>query len=310
MKKLPQHVWLCVLLLPLLASGSKAQSSKEPPSDWTITLDVEQVLLTVAVRDRAGRHVPDLEESAFRVYEDGKRQRLDYFSRQDIPVTVGLLVDNSRSMRSKHSEVLAAALAFVHGSNPGDEMFVVNFNERVRFGLPNSLPFTADPQLLRQALVSVVLDGQTALYDAIGLGLDHLEQGSRDKEVLLVISDGGDNASRLKLKELLARIERTSALIYTVGVYDDANVERNLPALKKIARASGGAAYFPSRVADMAGVCKEIANDIRSQYTIAYKSANSSDDVSFRRIRVTAKSPEGRKLRVRTRPGYSRKLAP
>jgi VWFA-related protein len=268
------------------------------------------VVLTVAVRDRAGRHVPDLEESAFQVYEEGKRQQPEYFSRQDIPVTVGLLIDNSRSMRSKHSEVLAAASAFIQGSHAGDEMFVVNFNERARFGLPNSLPFTADPQLLRQALASVVLDGQTALYDAIGLGLDHLEQGSRDKDVLLVISDGGDNASRLKLKDLLARIERTSVLIYTVGVYDGANEDRNLPALKKIARASGGAAYFPSRVADIVGVCKEIANDIRSQYTIAYRSAAAGDDVSFRRIRVTAKSPEGRKLRVRTRPGYSRKPAP
>lgn len=302
MNRLPQHLWL--LLLLFLPSSASGQGDRDPPRDWTIRLDVEQVLLTVAVRDPAGRHVPDLSESAFRVFEDGKQQDIDYFSQQDIPVTVGLVIDNSRSMRGKHNEVLAASLAFVRGSNPADEMFVVNFNENIRFGLPETVPFTSDPVILRKALAGVVLDGQTALYDAVDLSLDHLELGKREKEVLLVVSDGGDNASRVKLRDLLSRIERADVLIYVVGIYDYMSEQSNPSALKKMARASGGAAYFPSRIEEVNGICEEIANDIRSQYTIAYKSAAASEGDSFRRIRVTAKDPDGRKLRVRTRPGY------
>ncbi len=286
----------------LIAINSSAQTDPTR-DDWTIRLDVEQVLLTAAVRDPSGRHVPDLEQDAFRVYEDGKLQEIEYFSHEDIPVTVGLLIDNSRSMRGKHSEVLAAALAFIRGSNPEDEMFVVNFNENVRFSLPDSLRFSADPAVLRQALASVVLDGQTALYDAVGRSIDHLELGGRQKKVLLVVSDGGDNASSVSLKELLSRIERENALIYAIGIYDGVNEDRNPGALKKMARASGGAAYFPKRIDEVNHICEEIANDIRSQYTIAYKSASAHDD-AFRKIRLTAKSPDGRKLRVRTRPGY------
>jgi VWFA-related protein len=292
------------LVLLLAAPILFAQDQQAAQSDWTIRLDVEQVLLNLAVRDPSGRHVPDLEERAFQVFEDGKRQQIEYFSREDVPVTAGLLIDNSRSMRGKHNEVIAAALAFVRGSNPADEVFVVNFNENVRFSLPDSMPFTADTAVLRQALAAVVLDGQTALYDAVGLGLQHLDRGRHQKHVLLVISDGGDNASSLGLKDLVSQIERTSALVYTVGIYDGVNVERNPSALKKMARASGGASYFPDRIEDVIGICEEIANDVRSQYTIAYKSAAAADADSFRRVRVTARSPKGRKLKVRTRPGY------
>ena len=302
MNLLPQFCWRRLYILPLLAACAFGQSN-EDPANWKISLDVEQVLLTVSVRDRAGRHVPQLMEDAFRVDEDGKQQRIEYFSREDIPVTVGLLIDNSRSMRHKHREVMTAALAFIQQSNPEDEMFVVNFNEQPRFGLPDSLDFAASPEVLSRALASVDLDGQTALYDAIGSGLDHLGRGRWEKDVLLVVSDGGDNASKMEFGDLLARIERSTALIYTIGIYDEANEDSNPGVLKKIARMSGGGAYFPTRMEDVRGICEEIANDIRSQYTIAYKSANSNSG-SYRKIRVTAKSPQGKKLVVRTRAGY------
>jgi VWFA-related protein len=214
-----------------------------------------------------------------------------------------LLIDNSRSMRNKHREVLAAAIAFIQQSNPEDEMFVVNFNEQPRFGLPDSLDFAASPEVLTRALASVELDGQTALYDAIGSGLAHLDLGKWEKNVLLVVSDGGDNASKMEFIDLLVRIERSPALIYTIGIYDDANEDSNPAVLKKIARVSGGAAYFPTQSQDVSAICEEIANDIRSQYTIAYKSANSSSG-SYRKIRVTAKTPQGKKLVVRARSGY------
>jgi VWFA-related protein len=303
MNALPQFCWRRLYILSLLAACAFGQASDDPLSNWKISLDVEQVLLTVSVRDRAGRHVPQLTESAFRVDEDGKQQRIEYFSREDIPVTVGLLIDNSRSMRNKHREVLTAAVAFIQQSNPEDEMFVVNFNEQPRFGLPDSLDFAASPEVLKRALASVELDGQTALYDAIDEGMDHLDRGKWEKDVLLVVSDGGDNASKMEFRDLLARVERSTALIYTIGIYDDGNEDRNPGVLKEIARASGAGAFFPTQIQDVISICEEIANDIRSQYTIAYKSANSSGG-SYRKLRVTAKSPHGKNLVVRARSGY------
>lgn len=278
----------------LAAAGGVAQ---------TISVDVSLVVLHVSARDSRGRFVAGLEKENLRVFEDGKLQTIRFFEHEDAPVSAGLIVDNSTSMRRKRSDVTAAALAFARSSNPRDEVFVVNFNERASLGLPAGEPFTADPAALERALGSVPAHGQTALYDAIELGLDHLKKATRDRKVLIVISDGGDNASRRTLPEVLAETARADVSIYTIGLFDESDSDRNAAVLKTIARATGGECFLPEETAGVVPICERIAAEIRSQYTVAYVPSDTALD-GYRKIRVTATNPHGGKVFVRTREGY------
>lgn len=301
-------VLFVVIALPALARAqisSPSQSSQDDP--YTISVSVNMVVLSATAEDHKHIPVSGLGKEDFQVYEDGVLQQIKQFSHEDIPVTVGLVIDNSGSMGPKRAHVIAAALAFARSSNPKDQMFVVNFNENVSFGLPANTPFTDQVDQLEVALSRIRTKGETALYDALAAALEHLRKGTRDKKVLIVISDGGDNASRHKLADIMALAGQPDATIYTIGIFDDQDADRNPAVLKRLAKDTGGEAFLPEALKDVAPICERIAHDIRNQYTIAYVSTNKKRDGAYRVIQVKASAPGRGQLRVRTRIGY---LAP
>jgi len=286
-----------------MAASPAAGQGQEP---FSISVDVNLVVLQASVHDRRGRDVLSLRQRDFALYEDDVRQTIRLFRREDAPVTVGLVVDHSGSMRGKLGDVTAAAKMFARSSNPRDEMFVVNFNEKVFHGLTGARQFTDQPRELEEAIARAPADGQTALYDAIAAGLERLGAGQWDKKVLVVISDGGDNASKVNtLVSITAMAERSNAVIYTVGIFEKNDPDANPGVLRRLAERSGGESFFPEEPGEMQGISEHIAHDIRSQYTIGYAPNNIKPDGAHRSIRLTAKAPgSGEKLRVRTRKGY------
>ena len=291
-------------LIYLIAGQYLPGQTGPTPGDPTISVNVNLVVLHATVLDRKGGFVSDLQKDDFRVYENGAPQAIRVFDHEDVPVAVGLAVDNSGSMSRKRKDVTTAALAFVRSSNPRDEMFVVNFNERVTFGLPDTQLFSASAGELEGALNGVPANGRTALYDAIEAGLNHLKKATLDKKVMIAISDGGDNASHYKLGQVLEDAGRSDAIIYMVGLFDEAEEGRNPGVLRKIARATGGEAFLPDETSQVVPICEQIAADIRNQYTIGYIPSNEKLDSSQRTIKVTATGRHGEKLLVRTRAGY------
>ena len=261
------------------------------------------MVLQATVRDRAGHTVSGLGEHDFEVYEDGALQSIRLFRHEDTPVTIGLVVDHSGSMREKLGEVTAAARTFVRASNPEDQMFVVNFNEDVSLGLPGGTRFSNSADELGSAIWSAPAVGATALYDAVIEALQGLEKGEREKKALIVISDGGDNASKSSLDRVLRMAEESSAVIYTIGVFSEDDPDRNSKVLNRLAHETGGEAFFPSKPSETVEICERIARDVREQYTIGYSSMNGKPG-AYHAIRVTARSKEHGKLSVRTRAGY------
>jgi Ca-activated chloride channel homolog len=292
-----------ILLVFFLAAVPQDRSEKE----FTIAVDVDLVVFNVTVTDGKGRQVSGLKPADFHIVEENRLQDIKLFSAEDVPASVGLIIDNSGSMREKHADVANAALAFADASNREDEMFVVKFNERVYFGLPPSIRFTNDHDAIRSALLRTPPAGLTALYDALAVGIEHLKSGTRDRKALVVLSDGGDNSSRNRLDDVLEVAKRSSATIYTIGIYDPADMDRNPGVLRKIAAQTGGRAYFPNSLNDLEQVWRDIAGGIRSQYTIGYHSSNSNRDGTFRKVKISAGRNGGRGLRVTARDGY---LAP
>ena len=295
---------LAVVIFAAIVPSSHAQS--QPPAMYQISVDVDLVVLPVTVRDRQGRNVSDLRESDFKVYEDGVLQSIRLFRHEDIPVIAGLLVDHSGSMRPNIAEVITAARAFVRSSNPEDRMFVVNFNETVSLGLPAAVGFTADPDQLERAIWRAPAVGETALYDAIVKALAKLQTGGLDKKVLVIISDGADNASSHSLAQALEMAERSSAIIYTVGLFAPDDRDANPKVLRRLAQETGGEAFFPDQPGAVTEICERIARDIRNQYSIGYVSADAQRDGVYRVIRVSAQASGHGKLFARTRSGYIR----
>jgi Ca-activated chloride channel homolog len=270
---------------------------------YTIAVDVDLVVFNVTVTDGRGRQVSGLRASDFVVREQNRPQNITFFAAEDGPASIGLIIDNSGSMLDKRVDVVNAALAFTGASNPEDETFVVNFNENVSLALPPSIPFTSDRNEIRTALLKTRPTGMTALYDALAAGIAHLQSSSRDHKALVVLSDGGDNASRLSLDQVLELSQRSRATIYTIGIYDEADQDRNPRVLRRLADSSGGRAYFPSSIRNMDRVWQEIAGQIRSQYTIGYHSTNLNRDGKYRKVKISA-SRNRQGLRVTTRDGY------
>ena len=300
-----------LLVLISLSNWARTQepspSPSRPSDEYTIKVDVDMVVLGATAQDHKSILVSGLNKDDFKVYEDGVLQPIKYFSHEDVPVTVGLVVDNSGSMTPKRPDVIAAALAFARSSNPQDQMFVVSFNEKVSFGLPGNTAFTDQVAQLQVALSRIAADGETALYDAVAVALEHLKKGDRDKKVLIVVSDGGDNASKHKLTEIIALVGQPNAIIYTIGLFDDQDADRNPDVLKRLAKETGGKAFLPESLKDVIPICERIAHDIRNQYTIAYVPTNRKRDGTYRAIQVKASAPGSGRLSVRTRTGY---LAP
>lgn len=268
------------------------------------------MVLHATVTNERGEFVPGLTGQNFRVFEDKVEQKISVFTRDDIPVTMGLVIDNSGSMREKRAQVNAAALTFVETSNPQDEAFVVNFNDE--YYLDTNEDFTSDRQELNDALSRIDARGSTALYDAIIGSLDHLKKGHKDKRVLLVITDGDDDASRSSFAETVKEAEQSNAAIYAIGVFSDDDrknnkrmVRRSKKDLTTLAEATGGVAYFPDTLDQVQPVCVQVARDIRNQYTIGYYPTNTAKDGTFRTVKVELIPPKGLgKLTVRTRSGY------
>jgi Ca-activated chloride channel family protein len=292
-------LFIALLVLPRGLPG-QTDSAKSP----TISVDVNLVVLPATVRDQQGQFVSGLQKDDFRVFENHQPQQIRLFQQGDVPVSAGLLVDDSASMESKRKDVLAAALAFVKSSNPQDQMFVVDFNDKIALGLPNTELFSTSASELEAALNGVPARGRTALYDAIEAGLNHLKRASRDKKVLIAITDGGDNASHHKLKEVLEDAARSNVMIYAIGLIDEHNGDQNPGFLRKITRITGGEAFFPGETSDIATICTHIAEDIRRQYTIGYVPTAENLDNAYRSIRVTARDLKHGRLLVRTRAGY------
>jgi VWFA-related protein len=262
----------------------------------------EVVLVHVSVLDGKSHLVSGLPEQSFKVFENDQPQTITFFHNQDNPVTVGLVLDCSTSMQRKRDAVIAAGLAFAQSSHPADELFTVNFNEAVWSGLPAAIPFTNDVNQLREALQRSSARGKTALFDAVRFGLNHLGKGQRQKKVLILVSDGGDNASTSTFDDVLRAAQATDAVIYAVSLSDQYDSNANPDVLRKLTRATGGKAYFPDNPKDSTAVLAQIANDIRSGYTIGYVPPSTGD--GYRKIRVEARTPDGRSLSVRARPGY------
>ncbi|MGD1158284.1 MAG: VWA domain-containing protein [Terriglobia bacterium] len=299
-------VSLCLLIiLPGVARPQEASTSElRQVNPYKISVSVDSVVLHATVQNHKGTPVSGLSKDDFQVYEDGALQQIEYYSHEDIPVTVGLVVDNSGSMGPKRPEVIAAAMAFARSSNPQDQMFVVNFNERVSFGLPIDKPFTDQTAQLQVALSRIIANGETALYDALAVALEHLKKGNRDKKVLIVVSDGGDNASKHTLAQVLAMAGQSDAIIYTIDIYVEEDLDRNPNALRRLAKATGGEAFLVESLPEVVPICERIAHDIRSQYTLAYAPANRKQDGTYRVIHVKAAAPGQGRLSVRTRAGY------
>ncbi len=317
-------ILLCAIVL--LASPASAQlpvpSPPPPPPPGqvsnsgkqgsSIKVDVNLVVLHTTVLDDRQRFADGLKQESFRVFEDKVEQKLSVFKREDVPVSMGLVIDNSGSMREKRPRVNEAALTLVQASNPRDEAFVVNFNDD--FYLDLDKDFTSSIPELKEALERIDSRGSTALRDAIIGSLDHLKKGSKDKKVLLVVTDGEDNASHNSLEKTLREIQKTDTVIYTIGLLGSEGkkeAKRAKKVLQEIAAASGGVAYFPENVEDVHSICEQVAHDIRNQYTLAYYPSNTNRDGSFRAVSVEVIPPRGRgKLMARTRNGYYAPSAP
>jgi VWFA-related protein len=262
----------------------------------------ERVVLHTTVVDKNDHVVTDLARDDFKVFEDDVPQEILEFFREDVPVSLGIMVDNSGSMRDKRMKVNTAALDFVKASNPEDEVFIVNFNDEPFL----DSPFTKSQERLQDALQRIDSRGGTALYDATSVSLDYLEEeGKHDKKVLLIITDGEDNASRGTLEKLVRRLQESNTMIYAVGLLseeDRRSAKRAQRAIRHITRATGGASYFPDSTDDVHALTQQIAHAIRNQYIVIYR-PDENKQPGFRRVRV-ALVGKARKYDVRHRPGY------
>lgn len=273
----------------------------------TLKANTDLVVLHVAVLDGKSRFVAGIPEDRFKIYEDGVPQTIRIFTNEDRTTTIGLVIDNSGSMQNKRADVMTAGLAFARASNPLDEFFVVHFNERVWVGVPEGAPVMRGPEVLTEALSHIGAYGRTALYDAVERGLQHLSGANNSHRVLVIVSDGGDNASAMSFERLLQHAQQTNTVIYTIGLFDEASRDRNPRMLKELAAATGGEAFLPGSVRGATAVLERIASDIRSTYLVGYEPTNAIRDGKYRKVQVVVDDAGLGKLKVRARAGY---LAP
>lgn len=318
---------VALLALGLLAAGQNPQGPPQnPPSPQTpsqpsqtpdqpgrapdanqdgvfvFRAEVQEVQLHATVVDERQRLVTDLGRDAFTVFEDGQPQRITSFRHEDIPVALGIVIDNSGSMRDKRPAVNQAAMNLVKASNPKDEVFVVNFNDEYYL----DQDFTAEIIRLQEALERIESRGGTAVYDAVVASADHLKRSAKlEKRVLLVVTDGEDNSSRESLEQAVRRLEdENGPTVYTIGILGGERQRRARRALTEMAERTGGVAFFPKDLSEVDEISRQVARDIRNQYTIGYKPTNPQSRGGYRTVKVEARARGYGKLQVRTRSGY------
>jgi len=289
------------------AIAPSAGVTKGDKGQFTLQRDVEEVVLSATVIDDHGRLIDNLQKDNFKVYEDSVPQTIASFAHQDIPISLAILVDNSGSMRTKRQAVNEAALDLVKASNPQDETVIVNFADEAY----QDTDLTASIPKLQEGLSHIESKGGTALYDAVIASADYLSKNAkRPKQVILIITDGEDNASGSSLEETVRRIQDLQGpVVYSIGLlFDDSGggreARRARRALELLSSETGGVAYFPKSLEQVDQLAHEVASDIRSQYSIAYHSTKPASLGGYRTIRVDAKAKGTGKLIVRTRTGY------
>ena len=278
------------------------EPSREEGGVYVFRKQVEEVVLHATVIDEKHRLVTGLTRNDFQVFEDGTPQQITSFRREDIPVAIGIVIDNSGSMRDKRPAVNQAAINLVRASNPQDEVFIVNFNDEYYL----DQDFTSQVPQLKEALDRIESRGGTALYDAVVASADHLKKNARlDKKVLLVVTDGEDNASRESLEQAIRRLQAENGpTVYTIGILGTEKQRRARRALSEMAEQTGGVAFFPKDLSEVDSISQAVAHDIRNQYTIGYRPSNSRAQGGYRTIKVDARAPGYKHLQVRTRSGY------
>jgi VWFA-related protein len=300
-----------VLIAPFFVFAQRSKPQPQPAAqngaaqdgeDAIFTTDTRLVPLNVTVTDKSGRLVTNLPKSAFQVYEKGVLQQIKIFKREDVPVSMGLIIDNSGSMREKRAGVESAALALVKDSNSQDEVFVVNFNDEIWI----DQDFTSDISLMEKGLTKIDSRGGTAMRDAMWRSVEHLKEGAkRDKKVILVVTDGNDNASVTSLESLTRLAQQDDVLIYAIGLLTDEEkreAKKARRALELLAESTGGQVFYPKEVSEVERIAHQVAHDIRNQFTIAYTPSNPALDGTYREIKVVVKGP-GSPV-ARTRSGY------
>lgn len=294
---------------PPVSPSGQAEPSSAPQSPDTsdsgvfvFRKQVEEVVLHATVVDDKQRIVTNLEKAAFTVYEDGRPQTITSFRHEDIPVAMGIVVDNSGSMREKRQKVNAAALNLVRSSNPSDEVFIVNFNDEYYL----DQDFTSNINKLKEGLEKIDARGGTALYDAVVASADHLKGAKLDKKVIFVVTDGEDNASTESLEQAVRRLQAENGpTVYAIGILgEEEHPKRAKRALQVMSERTGGLAFFPKTLDDVDAISRTVAHDIRSQYTIGYKPATPKNQGGYRQVKVDARSHNYGKLTVRTKSGY------
>ena len=283
--------------------GSEVGAVTKNGDRYTFRSQVNEVTLSAVVLDSRRHLVTNLAETNFAVYEDNQPQKITFFRRQDIPVSIGIVVDNSGSMRTKRAAVTKAVLNLIQASNPQDEVFVVNFNDDPYL----DQDFTNQIPPLREALDRVDSRGGTALYDAVIASADHLAKGAKkEKKVLLVVTDGVDNESRESLESAIRKVQDDNGpTIYTIGILgDEPGIKRAKRALQSLSDQTGGVAFFPKDLMEVDEISQEVARDIRNQYSLTYKPTNPRSNGGYRKVKVEARAPGYKDLQVRTRDGY------
>jgi len=291
-----------LLMMGLMALASAAITAQRGAS---FSARSELVVLDVAVTDGRGGFVSGIPADAFRVLEEGRPQTVSFFAEQDTPASIALLIDASGSMLVTRDRMIAGITSLAESSHPDDEFLPLVFNERVRHVVPSESHFTSDPKELREALTnSLDVQGRTAFHDALAEALEGITHGQHERRVLIVLSDGGDNASHLTFNEVLQKVQASNVVIYTIALLDPLSLERNPKGLRRLAEVTGGLAFEPRSVSVVGKVFRSIAADIRSRYTLAYEPAESQSDGRLKRVSVLVHAPDRKGLKVRTRTGY------
>jgi Ca-activated chloride channel homolog len=298
---------LAVVAVFLAAASARSQAAAipAPGTQPVFSAKSELVVLHVSVEDSKRRYVPGLGKDAFTVFENGEAQRVAMFSGEDVPATIGVLIDNSGSMAPSRERVIAAALAFAETSHPEDEIFVLTFNEHVRPAWGPAVVSTTPPAIFKAAVGrAITAVGMTAVYDAIEEGLRRVRRGIHTRQVLVVISDGSDNASTAREADMITHVHDSDATVYAVGLIDPVTRAGDPGLLRRLTKATGGSLHQPKRAEEIPAVLEKISRDIRSAYTLAYAPSRITPDGVRRLIRVQARSAQGRLLSVRSRDGY------